>query len=144
MFHVSLLEQDTTKEGRVDENVTEFETGSVYEEYNVEGIWDSAVYAKESVTGHLPGRYYLVSWKGYSKKKNTWEPILAVQHLRKLINTFYKDNLNKPIATSPPVNIAPLVAWLTMPRPRSKPTKATKQKRGQPAISTLNKKAKTQ
>ena len=30
-------------------------------EYEVEVIWDSAVYAKESKSGHLPGFYYLVS-----------------------------------------------------------------------------------
>ena len=40
-------------------------------EYEVDGIQDSAVYAKESTTSQLPGLYYLVSWKGYSKEKNT-------------------------------------------------------------------------
>ena len=61
VFHVLLLEQDTTRKERVDENVTEFEAGSNDEEYEVEEIWDSAVYAKESTTGHLPGFYYLIS-----------------------------------------------------------------------------------
>ena len=60
IFHVLLLKQDTTRKGRVDENVTEFEAGN-NEEYKVEGIWDSAVYAKESAAGHLPGLYYLIS-----------------------------------------------------------------------------------
>ena len=142
---MSLLEQDTTRKGWVDENVTEFEAGSNNEEYEVEGIWDSAVYAKESTTGHLPGLYYLVSWKGYPKEENTWEPALEVQYLRKPIGTFHKDNLNKPTATSPLVNTAPLRARPTMPRPSNKPTTAIKQKRGRPAItSTPNKKAKTQ
>ena len=27
------------------------------EEYKVEVIWDSAIYAKESESGHLPGLY---------------------------------------------------------------------------------------
>ena len=48
-------------------------------EYEVNGIWDSAVYTRESA-GQLPGLYYLVLWKSYLKKKNTWEPILTIQH----------------------------------------------------------------
>ena len=78
MFHMSLLEQDTTKKKRVDENITEleFDAGNS-EEYKVEEIWDSAVYAKES-EGHLLRLYYLVIWKGYHEEKNTWEPVLAV------------------------------------------------------------------
>ena len=40
-------------------------------EYKVDGIQDSAVYAKESVTGQLPGFYSLVLWKGYPEEENT-------------------------------------------------------------------------
>ena len=61
IFHVSLLKQNTIRKGRVDENVTKFEAGSNEEEYELEGIWDSVVYAKESAMSHLPGLYYLVS-----------------------------------------------------------------------------------
>ena len=64
IFHVSLLEQDITRKGRVDKKTAEqleFETGSNNEEYKVEDICNSAVYAKESEAGHLPGLYYLVS-----------------------------------------------------------------------------------
>ena len=63
LFHVSLL--GTTRKGRVYENATrtlqeryenaaqlDFEAGND-EEYEVEGIRDSAVYAKESEAGHL-------------------------------------------------------------------------------------------
>ena len=106
---MSLLEQDTTRKGRVDENVTEFEAGHD-EEYEMERIWDSAVYAKESAAGHLPGLYYLISWKSYLKEKSTWEPTLAVQHLRKLFSAFHKDNPNKSTATSPLANTAPPMA----------------------------------
>ena len=70
VFHVSLLEQDTTRKERVDEQVTELEAGDS-EEYEVEAIRDSAVYASESESGQLPGLYYLVAWKGYSEEENT-------------------------------------------------------------------------
>ena len=84
VFHVSLLEQDTTKKGRVNDMKLdfEFEAGDNKDkEYEVNGIWDSAVYAKESATGQLPGLYYLVLWKSYPEEENTWESALAIQHL---------------------------------------------------------------
>ena len=46
-----------------------FEAGD-NKEYEVEKIWDSTIYAKES-TGQLPGLYYLVSWKSYLEEENT-------------------------------------------------------------------------
>ena len=48
VFHVSLLEQDTTKKGQVNDTQLdfEFEAGDD-KEYEVNGIWDSAVYARE-------------------------------------------------------------------------------------------------
>ena len=70
VFHVSLLEQDTTKKERVDEQVTELKAGNS-KEYEVEAIRDSAVYASESESGQLPGLYYLVAWKGYPEEENT-------------------------------------------------------------------------
>ena len=61
VFHVSLLEQDTTRKARVDETTElDFEVGN-NEEYEVEKIWDSAVYVMESEAGHLLGLYYLVN-----------------------------------------------------------------------------------
>ncbi len=71
VFHVSLLEQNTTKKGRVDETTSrlEFENKGD-EEYEVEAIRNSAVYVSKS-EGHLPGLYYLVSWKGYPEEENT-------------------------------------------------------------------------
>ena len=134
-----LLERDTTRKKRVDEKVTEldFEVGDS-KEYKVEAIWDSAVYAMESESGHLPGLYYLVAWKGYPEEENTWEPISAVQHLRKLISSFHKDHPEKPTATSPPVDFA-----LPMAKPTVKPTAkaTTKRKRGRSANS-VSKRAK--
>ena len=54
----------------------EFEAGND-KKYEVDGIRDSSVYARESA-GQLPKLYYLVLWKGYSEKENTWEPALAI------------------------------------------------------------------
>ena len=73
VFHVSLLEQDNTRKGWVDKEVRqmEFNTGNNGEEYRLEAIWDSAVYARESRSGHLPGLYYLISWKRYPEEENT-------------------------------------------------------------------------
>ena len=126
VFHISLLEQDTTRKERMDKQVTKLEAGDS-EEYKVEAIWDSAVYANELKSGQLPGLYYLVAWKGYSEEENTWEPLSAVQHLKKLINSFHKDHPEKPIATSSPLNSAPPMAKSTV-----RPT-PLKQKQGRPA-----------
>ena len=81
VFYVSLLEQDITKKGRVDEEVRQMEFDTDNDdsgEYKVEAIWDSVVYARESESGHLPGLYYLVSWKRYPEKENTWKSASAV------------------------------------------------------------------
>ena len=46
VFHVLLLEQDTIRKGRMDENATELDAGNNNSgEYKVEAIQDSAVYA---------------------------------------------------------------------------------------------------
>ena len=49
-----------------------FEVGNNKDKkYEVDGIRDSAVYAKESAIGQLPGLYYLVLEKGYPEEENT-------------------------------------------------------------------------
>ena len=146
VFHVSLLEQNTTKKGRVNNTQLdfEFEVGD-NKEYEVNSIWDSAVYAKESTTGQLPGLYYLVLQKGYPEEENTWEPTSAIQHLQRLITAYHKDNLEKPTATSAPVNTAsPIARPSTPPRPTTNSTTdiSIKRKRGQLAGSTTIKQAK--
>lgn len=45
------------------------ENGSNSGEYEVEVIWDSTVYVRES-EGHLSSFYYLVLWKGYLEEEN--------------------------------------------------------------------------
>ena len=81
VLHVSLLEQDTIRKGQVDEKVRqiEFDAGNnKSRKYKVEAIRDSAVYVRELESGHLPGLYYPVLWKGYPEEKNTWELASAV------------------------------------------------------------------
>ena len=48
----------------------EFKAGN-NKEYKIDGIWDSAVYTKESATGQLSGLYYLILWKDYPEDENT-------------------------------------------------------------------------
>ena len=139
VFHVSLLEQDTTKKGRVNDTQLdfEFEAGDD-KEYEVDGIRDSAVYARESAR-QLPGLYYLVLWKSYPEEENTWEPTLTIQHLWRFVTAYYKDNLEKPTATSAPVDTAsPMTRSSAPPRATAKPTTdiPIKRKRGRPAGST--------
>ena len=127
MFYMILLEQDTTRKGRVSEKVPELDTSNKNsEKYKVEIIWESAIYANVFESGHLPGLDYLVIWKNYSEEKNIWKLLSIVQYLKKLISSFYKDYLERPTATSPPINSTPLIA-----RPTVKPT--TKRKQGGPA-----------
>ena len=92
---MSLLEQDTTRKRR-EFSVPEFKPGND-KEYEVEAIRDSAVYAKEA-DGHLPGLYYLVTWKGYPEKENISSS--AIMHLRKMVSTFYKEYPEKLTVTS--------------------------------------------
>ncbi len=61
VFHVLLLEQETTRKGRVDKTTSRLEFKNEGDnEYEVEAICNSVVYASESES-HLPGLYYLVS-----------------------------------------------------------------------------------
>ena len=130
VFHISLLEQDTKRKER-DNNAVELDAGENSGEFEVEAIRDSAVYAKESKSGHLPGLHYLISWKKYPEEKNTWKPASAVQHLRKLINSFHKNHPNKPTATSLAINITPPMA-----RPTVKLTEPLKRKQERPTGHT--------
>ncbi len=130
VFHVSLLEQDTTRKGRVDnkalpEPEKEFEARGD-KDYEVEAIINSTVYGQQANSNQMPGLYYLVSWKGYLEEKNTWKPLSIVIHLRKLISTCHKKHPEKPTAISLPLDSAPLMARPTIP-------KEPKQKRGRPS-----------
>ena len=111
-----------------------FEAGD-NKEYEVDGIWDSTVYTKESAIRQLPRHYYMVLWKSYPKEENTWEPASAIQQLWRLVTAYHKDNPEKPTATSASVDTAPPMAKPTAP-PMAGPTTAPTKKRGQPAGST--------
>ena len=138
VFYISLLEQNTPKKRRVNNTQLDFEfEANDNKKYEVDGIWDSAVYARESATRQLPGLYYLVLWKGYPEEENIWKPISAIQHLWKLVTAYHKDNPEKPTATFAPVNMAPPMArptTLSMSRPTA--NISIKRKRDWPIRST--------
>ena len=77
VFHILLLKKDTTKERQVNNMQLEFKAGND-KKYEVNSIWDSTVYAKESRTGQLSGLSYLVLWKGYPEEENIWKLALAI------------------------------------------------------------------
>ena len=74
--------------------MTELDANNDSGEYKIKAICDSAVYAKESESGHLLGLYYLMSWKSYPEKENTWELTSAIQQIQKLISLFDQDHPN--------------------------------------------------
>ncbi len=64
VFHMSLLEQDTTRKGQVDnkalpESEKEFEIGDD-KEYEVEAIINSTMYGQQANNSQMPGLYYLL------------------------------------------------------------------------------------
>ena len=86
---------------------------------------------EKSELRQLLGFYYLVAWKSYPKNKNTWKPLSAVQHFKKLISSFHKNYLEKLITTFLLINSLTAIASLIV-----KPTKlTTKQKQGRSANS---------
>ena len=87
------------KKEQVNDMQLEFEA-SDNKENKVNGIGDSAIYAKKLTIGQLLGLYYLISWKSYQEEKDTWEPASTIQHLRKLVTIYYKNNPVKSIAIS--------------------------------------------
>lgn len=58
---MSLLENDITRKGQVDEITSQlnFEANNQGKKYEVERIGDSIVYARESIRDHLLKLYYL-------------------------------------------------------------------------------------
>ena len=77
---MSLLEQDTNRKRRVEKKTLqlEFQDNDEGEDYEVEAIRNSAVYAKKLESDQLPGLYYLISWKYFPEEENTWEPASTI------------------------------------------------------------------
>ncbi len=101
------------------EKELEFEA-RVDKEYEVKTIIDSVVYGQQANSNQIPGFYYLVLWNGYPEEENTWEPLLAVIHLRNLISIFHKEHPEKPTVTSPPLDSAPPMARSMVPKQERK------------------------
>ena len=113
-----------------------FEAGND-KKYKVDSIRDSVVYAKK-LAGQIQRLYYLVLWKGYPQEKNTWVSTLAIQHFRRLVTAYHKDNPEKSTVTSAPVNTIPLMARPSaLPRPTPITDIQIKRKRGRLAKSII-------
>ena len=61
------------------------------DEYNVvEDIIDSRIFAKGEFYENSPaGLHYLVHWLNQPESERTWEPVLGVKHLKRLISRFH-------------------------------------------------------
>lgn len=105
-------------------------------EYKVKAIVNSVVYDQQA-NDEISSLYYLTLCKSYPEEKNTWEYSLAVIHLWKLINIFYKKHPKKLIASSLPLYFAPPIA-----RPIVLKEQQLKQKYGRPSKKS-NKKSKS-
>lgn len=63
-------------------------------EYNVETICDSKVFTRESHNFSL-GLYYLIFWKDYLEKENTWKLASTVQYFGKRLSTYHNKQPEK-------------------------------------------------
>lgn len=88
----------------------ELKAGNKGREYKIEAIFDCMVYARKSKSGHSLELYYLISWKGYLKEKNTYKLALTIQYPRKLISSFYKNHTDKLTAIFEAINTILLMA----------------------------------
>lgn len=89
---------------------------------------------------HSLNLYYLISWKSYSEGENTWELVVAIQHLRKLFTTYHKKHLEKSTAMFKPINNASLIVRSLKALERSLEPVTIKKKWAQPIkASDINK-----
>ena len=86
MFHVLLLEPANKTQGDIGKPPPPLEVDGK-EEYYVENILNSKYqWAK---------LYYLMKWRGYSKKENSWQPGKGLENTQKT-GAFHKRYQNKP------------------------------------------------
>lgn len=78
------------KKKQIDKKVSELNfDANNSKKYIVNAFQDSAIYASKAKS-YLPRLYYLVAYKSYLKEENVKESLLAVQHLKKLMRSFYQ------------------------------------------------------
>lgn len=78
--------------------------------YKVKIIKDSVVYANKTTEGQLSGLYYLLFWKNHLEDESIEELTSVIMHLWKIISTFHKNYLEKPIRTSSLIDSTPPMA----------------------------------
>lgn len=83
--------------------------------YEIKTIIDSVVNDKEANI-QMPSFYYLVLWKGYLDKENTWKPWEVVMDLQKLISNFHKKDPEKLTVTFALLDSTLLIASLMVPK----------------------------
>ena len=77
--------------------------------------------------------YYLVKWKGYSAKENTWEPAKHLEMVQDMVDEFEESKAEKPKKASPKPAAKPAAKSKSPPkRPKTANTRfmTTKPKRG--------------
>ncbi len=62
------------------------------------------VFANKATDDKPPGWYYLIYLKEETYSEDMWEPVKIICHLRRKLKNYHVENLDKPIAISPPVN----------------------------------------
>lgn len=103
-----LLEQNITRKEQI-KIFIESNKGN-NKEYEVEIIYNSTIYAKESEKKHLSNFYYLVLWESYPKK-NPRKIALIMLYFDKLISTFHYCYSEKLTAS-----FLPIIFFLPMAR----------------------------
>lgn len=70
VFLMSLLEQDIIKKEQLNETSQSELDDINNEEYKIEAIWDSEIFAKKLDSGILLGLFYIVLQKNYPEQEN--------------------------------------------------------------------------